>query len=114
LLDVLPASAGKRQTIKYLMLQLDFNYLEPLFTVDSGDDIYIMSNRISSIRVANEDALDAAIKHVQASRQVCTFNIRHGYFIWMNGNYSAGILEGITHFIPQAEHWFRGNYESSN
>jgi hypothetical protein len=46
--------------------------LEPLFTTDSGDDIYIMSSRISSVRVANEDALDAAIKHVQAGRQSCT------------------------------------------
>ena len=72
MLDALPSSAGKRQAIKYLMLQLGFDYLEQLFTADSGDDIYIMSSRISSVRGANEDALDAAIKHVQASRQGCT------------------------------------------
>lgn len=48
LLDVLPACSGKRQAIKYLMLQLGFDYLEVLFTADSSDDDYVMSSLIPS------------------------------------------------------------------
>lgn len=54
------------------MLQLGFDYLEPLFTADSGNDIYVSSSRISSVQVAKEDTLDAAIKYVRASRRGCT------------------------------------------
>ena len=31
--------------------------------------------------------------------------IARGGFMGMNGNYSAGILEGFVHFIPQAAAW---------
>lgn len=54
MLDVLPASAGKRHAFKYLMLQLGFDYLEPLFTADSGDDNYIMRSTIPSALVAED------------------------------------------------------------
>ena len=110
LLDVLPASAGKRQAIEFLMQQLKFDYSETVFAGDSGNDICVMSSQIQSVLVANadEDVRDAAIKQAQANHQQNTLYLAQGNFMDMNGNYSAGILEGVAHYIPQAENWIRG------
>ena len=110
LLDVLPASAGKRQAIEFLMQQLRFDYSETVFAGDSGNDICVMSSQIQSVLVANaeEDVRDAAIKQAQVNHQLNTLYLAQGDFMDMNGNYSAGILEGVAHYIPQAENWIRG------
>jgi len=31
-----------------------------------------------------------------------------GGYLGMNGNYSAGIIEGIAHFWPEIDAWLRG------
>ena len=110
LLDVLPASSGKRQAIEFLMQQLDFDYSETVFAGDSGNDICVMSSQIQSVLVANADesVRDAAIKQAHANHQDDALYLARGDFMGMNGNYSAGILEGVAHYIPQAESWFRG------
>lgn len=110
LLDVLPASAGKPQAIEYLMQQLRFDYSETVFAGDSGNDICVMSSQIQSVLVANaeEEVRDEAIKQAQANHQQNTLYLAQGNFMDMNGNYSAGILEGVAHYIPQAENWIRG------
>lgn len=109
LLDVLPASAGKRQAIEFLMALLHFNYADTVFSGDSGNDICVMSSPIKSVLVANaeEDVREAAIKQAKESQQLDTLYIAQGNFMGMNGNYSAGILEGVAHYIPQIEHWLR-------
>ena len=111
LLDVLPASAGKRQAIEFLMQQLNFDYYETVFAGDSGNDICVMSSQIQSVLVANaeEEVRDTAIKQAQANHQQNTLYLAQGNFMDMNGNYSAGILEGVAHYIPQAENWIRGD-----
>ncbi|MFW2373899.1 MAG: HAD-IIB family hydrolase [Gammaproteobacteria bacterium] len=110
LLDVLPGSAGKRQAIEFLMQLLDFDYSETVFAGDSGNDICVMSSPIQSVLVANasEDVRTLAIQQAQACHQEHSLYLAQGGFMGMNGNYSAGILEGVVHFIPQAEPWFRG------
>lgn len=109
LLDVLPASAGKRQAIEFLMHQLGFDYSETVFSGDSGNDICVMSSSIQSVLVANADDIvkQEAIKQAQANQQSDTLYLAQGHFMNMNGNYSAGILEGVVHYIPQAENWMR-------
>lgn len=110
LLDVLPASAGKRQAIEFLMQQLGFNYSDTVFAGDSGNDICVLSSPIHSVLVANADqqVREAAIKQAQANHQQASLYLAQGSFMGMNGNYSAGILEGVIHFVPQAEQWLRG------
>ena len=110
LLDVLPVSAGKRQAIEFLMQQLSFDYSETVFAGDSGNDICVMSSPIQSVLVANaeNDVRDEAIKQAHANHQDETLYLARGNFMGMNGNYSAGILEGIAHYMPQAKHWFEG------
>ena len=110
LLDILPASAGKRQAIEFLMRQLDFDYAETVFAGDSGNDICVFSSSIQSVLVANasEDVKNTAIKQAQVNQQADTLYLAQGNFMGMNGNYSAGILEGVSHYMPQAEDWLRG------
>lgn len=111
LLDILPASAGKRQAIEFLMQQLGFGYSDTVFAGDSGNDICVMSSPIQSVLVANADeqVRKAAIKQAQANQQNDTLYLARGDFLGMNGNYSAGILEGVAHYIPQIGLWLRGN-----
>lgn len=90
------------------------DYSETVFAGDSGNDISIMSSRIQSVLVVNatEDVRDAAIKQAQANNQDDTLYLARGDFMGMKGNYSAGILEGVAHFILQAEHWYEVKHES--
>lgn len=110
LLDVLPASAGKRQAIEFLVQHLGFDYSETVFAGDSGNDICVMSSPIQSVLVANaeKDVRAAAIEQAQLNHQEHTLYLARGNFMGMNGNYSAGILEGVVHYMPQLEDSLRG------
>ena len=113
LLDVLPASAGKRQAIEFLVRQLGFDYTNTVFSGDSGNDLCVMSSLIQSVLVANadKDVINEALRQAKINHQENTLYIAQGGFLNMNGNYSAGILEGVVHYIPQAEQWIRDKHE---
>lgn len=109
LLDVLPASAGKRQAIEFLMQQLGFDYSATVFAGDSGNDICVMISPIHSVLVANADkeVKTAAIKQAEQNQQSDTLYLAQGGLMGMNGNYCAGILEGVVHYVPQAQNWLQ-------
>jgi hydroxymethylpyrimidine pyrophosphatase-like HAD family hydrolase len=109
LLDVLPASAGKGRAIEFLMQQLEFGLQETVFAGDSGNDIEVMASPIQSVLVANasDDVRRAALRQARINRQTETLYLARGDYLGMNGNYSAGILEGVVHYLPQAEAWLR-------
>lgn len=108
LLDILPASAGKRHAIEFLMQQLGYSLDETVFAGDSGNDISVMESPIHSVLVANanKDVKQQAIQHAEANEQLNSLYIAQGNYQGMNGNYSAGILEGVAHYLPQTEAWF--------
>ena len=105
LLDVLPASASKYHAIEYLMDQLGFDLAHTIFAGDSGNDLTVLTSHINSILVGN------ACSRVRSEAQQQALNMgeaealyfARGGFLGMNGNYSAGILEGIAHYIPEVE-----------
>ena len=109
LLDILPASAGKRQAIEFLMQQLGFSLQETVFAGDSGNDICVMASPIQSVLVANasDEVRKAALRQARIQQQMDTLYLARGDYLEMNGNYSAGILEGVAHYLPQTESWFR-------
>jgi len=111
LLDVLPASAGKGHAIEFLMRQLDFDLHETVFAGDSGNDIEVIASPIQSVLVANasDSVRAAAIRQARINRQTESVYLARGDYLDMNGNYSAGILEGVVHYIPEAEQWFRSD-----
>jgi sucrose-6-phosphatase len=111
LLDILPASAGKLQAIKFLMKQKNYNLNETVFAGDSGNDLCVISSDIKSVLVANADKetrLQAENNSIQ-NKQSSSLYLAQGNYLGMNGNYSAGILEGVAHYLPEAENWFKDN-----
>ncbi|MFP4307218.1 MAG: HAD-IIB family hydrolase [Desulfococcaceae bacterium] len=107
LLDVLPESANKLHAIRFLMKKLGFGEDSVIFSGDSGNDLNVLTSGLRSILVANaaeavrRKALDALALENQTDR----LYIARGDFLGMNGNYSAGVLEGLVHFEPEARSW---------
>lgn len=107
LLDVLPARANKLHAVEFLMQQCGFSQLDTVFAGDSGNDLPVLASDIPAVLVAN------ASKAVRKAAQQQAATLGHssqlylasGGLLGMNGNYSAGVLEGIVHFIPQTEAW---------
>jgi len=105
LLDVLPASANKLHAIAFLMQQQGFGHENTVFAGDSGNDLDVLKSGIQAVLVTNADA---KTKRQAADGAGCLYIAKGGY-LGMNGNYSAGILEGLAHYLPEADAWLRGS-----
>jgi sucrose-6F-phosphate phosphohydrolase len=102
LLDVLPAGATKLHALDFLRDRLGFSLAETLFAGDSGNDLPVLASNIPAVLVANasEAVRTAALQQAEAQGHRAALYLAHGGFRAMNGNYSAGILEGLAHFLP--------------
>lgn len=105
LLDVLPASASKRHAVEFLIEELNFDLSNTVFAGDSGNDLNVMVSPIQSVLVANasDDVRHQARQQSLNMGQTNALYFARGGFLGMNGNYSAGILEGVAHFMPEAK-----------
>ncbi len=97
LLDVLPASANKLHAIRFLMQQNGFDNDNTLFAGDSGNDLDVLLSDIPSVLVANADT---EVKERAMLANKNTLFVAKGDYLGMNGNYAAGILEGVSHYCP--------------
>lgn len=115
LLDILPASANKKHAINFIMTKFNFSLDETIFAGDSGNDISVMASPIHSILVANatDNVKNAALEQAYLNGETTSLYIAKGDFLGMNGNYSAGILEGVVHYIPEVKSWFEFNSTGS-
>ena len=104
LLDILPASANKLHAIHFLMQQQGFSHENTVFAGDSGNDLDVLLSDIPAVLVANADA---EVKILAETAHKDVLYLAHGDYLGMNGNYSAGILEGIAHFRPDIDAWLR-------
>ncbi len=107
LLDVLPARANKLHAVEFLMQQHGFSYAETVFAGDSGNDLHVLASPIQAVLVANasEEVRVAALQQAAAQGHSSLLYLARGGLLGMNGNYSAGVLEGVLHFIPQTGEW---------
>jgi HAD superfamily hydrolase (TIGR01484 family) len=107
LLDVLPARASKYHAIEALMQLNGFDYDVTVFCGDSGNDIEVLVSPIPAVLVANsqQQVRDLATRLAAEGGNSAQLYIAAGGFMGMNGNYSAGILEGIAHFHPDVIGW---------
>jgi hydroxymethylpyrimidine pyrophosphatase-like HAD family hydrolase len=103
LLDVLPASATKLHAVEYLRGQLSLDYADCLFAGDSGNDLPVLASAVPAVLVANASAevRDAALRAAHEHGHEDRLYLARGGLLGMNGNYSAGILEGVAHFHPR-------------
>ena len=109
LLDVLPERATKRHAVEFLIERGRFRVEGTLFAGDSGNDLPLVSCHIPTVLVANtsEPVRREAIRLAEADGTSQSLYLAQGGFLGMNGNYSAGILEGLVHFLPHTTEWFR-------
>ena len=107
LLDVVPESATKFHAIEYLMQREGFTPENTVFAGDSGNDLPVLSSSLLTILVANAtgDVREEALQLSAARATSDSLYLAKGEFMGMNGNYSAGILEGVAHFLPQTRAW---------
>ncbi|MEE9321689.1 MAG: HAD-IIB family hydrolase [Granulosicoccus sp.] len=115
LLDVVPAHSDKYFALKFLqtLSAHDSEYqgdVAMVFAGDSGNDLNVLQSDIHSIIVANADATtqDQACRLSKANGT--TDRLFPGPGGWpaaqalfqerLNGNYAAGILQGVLHWWP--------------
>jgi HAD superfamily hydrolase (TIGR01484 family) len=105
LLDILPISANKYHAIAYLMKNRNFTLDNTVFSGDSGNDLDVLMSPIKSILVANAHL---AVKE-KIQLEMNQLGLKNSIYIAkgtsskLNGNYSAGILEGIFHYFPDVQ-----------
>jgi len=107
LLDVLPRQATKSGAVSFIRAMLGIAQVDTLFAGDSGNDVAALVSGVASVAVANADAdTREAIKRdsVSLGTSDSTFQAMGGLpvagNVELNGNYAAGILEGLMHFRP--------------
>lgn len=107
LVDVLPQRASKLHAIRYLMDQKGYLKSRVVFCGDSGNDLNVLTSDIQAVLVRNasdevrREALESVVKNGRAE----TLYLAQGNFMGMNGNYTAGVLEGLAHFEPDVHPW---------
>jgi sucrose-6F-phosphate phosphohydrolase len=107
LLDVVPASATKFHAVEFLMQREGFAPENTVFAGDSGNDLEVLSSALRAVLVANAtgEVREEALQLATARGTSDSLYLAKGDFMGMNGNYSAGILEGVAHFLPQTRGW---------
>ena len=102
LLDILPASADKYHAITFLMKLQGFSQENTVFAGDSGNDIAVLASDLKSVLVNNarKDVREKAIALSEQAGHADTLYLAHGAWLDMNGNYSAGVVEGVIHYFP--------------
>jgi sucrose-6-phosphatase len=108
LLDVLPAGASKLHALEFLCSKLDIDHAHAVFAGDSGNDLEVLAGPLMSVLVANasEDVREQAIKLAAERGNAASLYLAHGEAGGMNGNYSAGLLEGLAYFLPETRSWW--------
>ena len=104
LIDVVPARANKLHAIRFLLLQEQFSDDRAVFAGDSGNDLDVLTSGLQSILVKNADdqIRKEAIEILTNKKMLNRLFLPKGKFWGMNGNYAAGVLEGLVHYIPEA------------
>ncbi|MGD8558236.1 MAG: HAD-IIB family hydrolase [Gammaproteobacteria bacterium] len=108
LLDVLPASATKLHAVEFLMESLQCSVDDTVFAGDSGNDLPVVnSGRVQAVLVKNAhpDVIEEAKTELARKHASDKLYVAKGDFLGMNGNYAAGVLEGLVHFIPRTREW---------
>jgi len=102
LLDVMPPNASKLHAIHYLADKWGIDLAHCFFSGDSGNDLSVICD--GSIRSILVNNATAAVKR-EATQELKNKNlsqrlyIAQGGYLHMNGNYAAGVLEGVAYFL---------------
>lgn len=103
LVDILPQRASKYHAIEFMIERFGFHKQDTMFAGDSGNDMPVLISDIPSVLVNNAQAAIKTTARRLADKQGLArlLYVAHGGFHGLNGNYTAGILEGLAHFHPE-------------
>lgn len=103
LVDVLPRGATKIHAIRFIQSRLGIPAERTVFAGDSGNDLPALTSGLPAVLVANArpDVREAARRLAHENGNDDHLYFARGDFLGMNGNYAAGILEGIAHYHPE-------------
>ena len=103
LLDIIPARANKLHAIQFLMQQERFSADRTIFAGDSGNDLDVLTSGLQAILVKNamDEVRKEAIETLSGKHMTNRLYLPKGNFYGMNGNYAAGLIEGLVHFVPE-------------
>lgn len=106
LLDVLPKHATKLHAIEFLQQKLGYSLEEVVFAGDSGNDLPVLTSHIQSVLVANAsaDIKQAAVQLSEHNGHASALYLANNEPLSNNGNYAAGVLQGVAHFAPHFAH----------
>jgi sucrose-6-phosphatase len=107
LLDVLPRRANKLQAIRFLIKEEKISEKDMIFAGDSGNDLDALTSGFQAILVKNSvvEVQRAALEELKEKGNTDCLYIAEGGLNGMNGNYAAGVLEGLVHFFPETAGW---------
>ena len=103
LLDILPASASKEKALEYICENLGIAREQVLFAGDSGNDIEALTSGCRAVVVSNassEVREEVKRRAREKGLEDCVY-FAHGGYRGMNGNFAAGMLEGIEFFAQR-------------
>ena len=105
LLDIVPALANKLHAIRFLMQQEQFPAERTVFAGDSGNDLDVLTSGLQAILVKNatDEVRKETIETLSAKQMADCLYLARGNFYGMNGNYAAGLIEGLAHYIPETD-----------
>jgi sucrose-6-phosphatase len=107
LLDILPKSATKIHAVQFLRQRLGLAEEETVFCGDSGNDLPALTSGLNAVAVKNAhpDVKRQAQVALEKKGLASRLYLARGNFLNMNGNYSAGVIEGVAHFFPEVISW---------
>lgn len=109
LVDIVPARATKVDAVYHIVKTVTLDESRVIYAGDSGNDLPALTSGLNAVLVKNA-APEVLQQAMHLSRQNGTTDRLYpakGGFMRMNGNYSAGVIEGVAKFMPETESWLR-------
>jgi len=111
LFDLLPEAASKLAAVNFLAARTGVSSDRMIYAGDSGNDLEVLTSEVKAILVAN--AIEAVKRQAQQAAPANTLYLAQGNFMEMNGNYAAGLLEGLVHYLPELGGLFESNFSET-
>lgn len=122
LLDILPPNADKAHALMFLAKTLGLSGEHAVFAGDSGNDLPALLSGYPAILTRNavddvreEAVLRAAELGIQDKLYCAVGDVprdegsRYLRLPGLNGNYAAGVIEGLVHYFPHTRDWIIDN-----
>jgi len=107
LLDIVPASATRRNAVDYLMKLTNIVEERVVYAGDSGNDLAVLTSGLQVILGKNT----ASERCAEVERRLGLIGaldkryVADGCLFEMNSNDCTGIIEGVVHFLPEVLDW---------